>query len=101
MLVSHPQETRMTPPFELGGPWSVVESPRSAIRYRTSPPPPSPRRASLSFQSVAWLLLAAASILALGALANAWRTGHRSSEPVQRMEDAFSMPAAARPARPV
>src|ERR1051325_1056785 len=99
MLVSHPQETRMTPPFEPGGPWNVIEFPRSAIRYRTSPPPPSPRRASLSFQSVAWLLLAAASILALGVLANAWWTVQRISEHVQRMEDAFSMPAAARPAR--
>src|ERR1044072_2330211 len=101
MLVSHPQETRMTPPFEPGGPWNVIEFPRSAIRYRTSPPPPSPRRASLSFQSVAWLLLAAASILALGVLANAWWPVQRISEHVQRMEDAFSMPAAARPARAV
>src|ERR1051326_7564700 len=61
MLVSHPQETRMTPPFEPGGPWNVIEFPRSAIRYRTSPPPTSTRLASLAFLRVAWLLHLAAA----------------------------------------
>src|ERR1043166_6072528 len=100
MHVSHPQETRMNAPFEPRGPWNVIEFPRSAIRYRTSPPPP-PRPAPPSFQSIAWLLLAASSVLALGVLANAWLAVARISEHVQRMEDAFSMPAASRPVRPV
>ena len=90
----------MTPPLEPRGPWNVIEFPRSAIRYRTSPPP-RPRRAPPSFQSIAWGLLAAASLLALGVLANAWWAVQRISEHVQRMEDAFNMPAASRPVRPV
>ncbi len=88
-----PQDTRR--------PWNVVQFPTAAIRHRPAPPasPEGPRRRP--WQTIAWIALATLCALALGVFATAWWTVHRVSARIVRMPDAFTMPEASRPPRPV